>query len=114
MILMILLGLFVLIFLIVIVSVHGETIVVPKWKPTLIIDETNTTSSQSWEDMPAEDILPGRLKRVYPGEYLGHSLKEIKEKLKSAKGSEKKVLQKAKKILEQQERLSEKSKGGGK
>ncbi len=53
----------------------------------------------------AKHVLPGRLKREFPSQYLDKSLNEIKDMLKNATGAEKRALQKAKKILEQQERL---------
>jgi hypothetical protein len=56
-------------------------------------------------DQPAQDVLPGTLKREYPGDLLGHSLNDIKDLLKTATGAEKRKLQKAKKLLEQQQRL---------
>jgi hypothetical protein len=54
---------------------------------------------------PAREVLPGRVKRQFPGEYLDHSLREIKALLKKASGKEKRSLQKAKKLLEQLPRL---------
>ncbi len=58
----------------------------------------------------AQDVLPGSLKREFPGEHLDKSLEEIRASLGSATGEEKRSLQKAKKILEQAQRLLEKSK----
>lgn len=58
----------------------------------------------------AQDVLPGSLKREFPGEHLDKSLDEIKAALGSAAGDERRALQKAKKLLEQAERLLEKSK----
>ena len=60
---------------------------------------------------PANDVLPGSLRREFPGEHLGKSLNDIREALKSAKGPAKRSLQTAKKILEQAGRLLEKPKG---
>ena len=60
---------------------------------------------------PAKDVLPGSLRREYPGEYLDKSLNQVKDLLKGAKGQEKNALQKAKKLLEQAERLLGKNKG---
>jgi len=53
----------------------------------------------------AKDILPGRLRREFPSQYLGNSLNEIKDMLKTASGPRKRALQKAKKLLEQSPRL---------
>lgn len=53
----------------------------------------------------ANDVLPGSLRREYPGQHLDKSLNEIETALRSAKGVEKKILGKAKKILEQADRL---------
>jgi hypothetical protein len=53
----------------------------------------------------ARDVLPGRLRREFPSQYLGNSLNEIKEALNTATGSTKRDLQKAKKLLEQIPRL---------
>jgi hypothetical protein len=60
---------------------------------------------------PAKDVLPGSLKKRFPGEFLDKSLNEIKELLKTAKSAAKRKLQTAKKILEQQYRLGEKDLG---
>jgi hypothetical protein len=60
---------------------------------------------------PAKDVLKGRLKRRFPSEYLGKSLNEIKDMLRTAPPEAKRKLQKAKKILEQQDRLGEKDLG---
>jgi hypothetical protein len=54
---------------------------------------------------PAQDVLPGSLKRRFPSEYLGYSLNDIKESLQTATGATKTKLQSAKKILEQAPRL---------
>ena len=54
---------------------------------------------------PANEVLPGKLKREFPGEHLDKSLNMIKDALKIADGTEKRSLQKAKKILEQIDRL---------
>ncbi len=59
----------------------------------------------------AVDILPGTLKRKFPGEYLGNTLSEVKELLRNAKGKEKSRLKTAKKLLEQSSRLAEKLRG---
>lgn len=53
----------------------------------------------------AQDILPGSLKRESPSAYLGNSLNEIKDMLKTATGQTKREFQKAKKLLEQIPRL---------
>ncbi len=60
---------------------------------------------------PARDVLTGTAKRMFPSEYLGHSLNEIKELLRQASSKEKRKLQTAKKLLEQAERLGEKDHG---
>ena len=60
---------------------------------------------------PAREVLKGRLKREFPGDYLDQSLNDIKDMLGKAKGEEKRKLQKAKKLLEQQDRLGEKDLG---
>jgi hypothetical protein len=60
---------------------------------------------------PADQVLPGSLRREFPGEHLGKSLNDIREALKSATGKAKRSLQTAKKILEQAGRLLEKPKG---
>ena len=54
----------------------------------------------------AQDILPGSLRREFPSQYLGNSLNEIKDMLKTATGPTKRTLQKAKKLLEQIPRLT--------
>lgn len=59
----------------------------------------------------AGEVLKGRLKRVFPGDYMDKSLDEIKDLLKQAQGDTKRKLQKAKKLLEQQDRLLEKDLG---
>ncbi|MGC4069492.1 MAG: hypothetical protein QM784_33530 [Polyangiaceae bacterium] len=59
---------------------------------------------------PANEVLPGSLRRQFPGEHLGKSLNEIKERLKTATATDKRSLQTAKKILEQSERLLNKAK----
>ena len=60
---------------------------------------------------PAQDVLKGRLRREFPSEHLDKSLDDIKDRLKKARGEDKRQLQKAKKLLEQQERLGEKNLG---
>ena len=57
---------------------------------------------------PAKEIVQGSLRREFPGEHLGKSLEDIQAALRTARGAEKKSLQKAKKIIEQAERLLEK------
>jgi hypothetical protein len=59
---------------------------------------------------PAENVLPGSLKRKFPTGLLGRSLNEIEEALKKATGKEKSDLKTAKKILEQVKRLLQKPK----
>jgi hypothetical protein len=59
---------------------------------------------------PAENVLPGSLKRKFPTGLLGKSLNEIEEALKKATGKEKSDLKTAKKILEQVKRLLQKPK----
>lgn len=59
---------------------------------------------------PANEVLPGSLRREFPGQHLGKSLNDIKGALRTAEGADKKSLQTAKKILEQSERLLEKAK----
>lgn len=102
--------LLVLIFAMVVIMV--SQIVTPPTRISFSFAEVTTTLA--WEDKPAADVLPGSLKRVFPGQYLENSLNEIKAMLKTASGNEKQVLQKAKKILEQQKRLVEKTKGAKK
>jgi hypothetical protein len=65
----------------------------------------HNTSGSIDPTRPAQDILPGSLRREFPSQYLGHSLNEIKEMLKTATGPTKLALQKAKKLLEQIPRL---------
>jgi len=55
-------------------------------------------------------VLPGSLRREFPGQHLDKSLNEIKEALRTAKVADKRSLQTAKKILEQAERLLDKVK----
>lgn len=57
---------------------------------------------------PAEDLLPGTLKRDLPSDYLDKSLSQIKDLLKHAEGPEREALQKVKKALEQTTRLMDK------
>ncbi|WP_437732812.1 SpvB/TcaC N-terminal domain-containing protein [Sorangium sp. So ce1335] len=59
---------------------------------------------------PAREVLPGSLRREFPGQHLDKSLNGIKDALRTASGAEKRSLQTAKKILEQSERLLEKTK----
>jgi hypothetical protein len=59
---------------------------------------------------PARDVLPGSLRREFPGQHLDKSLNGIKDALRTASGAEKRSLQTAKKMLEQSERLLEKTK----
>jgi len=66
---------------------------------------SNNEETKVDPDKPARDVLPGRLKREFPGEHSDKSLNQIKDALKFAQGAEKKSLQKAKKILEQLNRL---------
>ena len=54
---------------------------------------------------PAQEVLPGDLKREFPSQHLDKSLNEIKNLLRQSSGMEKRILQKAKKILEQSDRL---------
>jgi hypothetical protein len=58
---------------------------------------------------PANEVLPGSLRREFPGQHLNKSLNQIKDLLRTASGAEKRSLQTAKKILEQSERLLEKT-----
>jgi len=58
---------------------------------------------------PANEVLPGSLRREFPGQHLNKSLNQIKDLLRTASGGEKRSLQTAKKILEQSERLLEKT-----
>lgn len=57
---------------------------------------------------PAKEVLPGPLRREFPGEHLDKSLNEIKDLVRTAEGAGKKSLQKAKKLLEQADRLMDK------
>jgi hypothetical protein len=63
---------------------------------------------KSSDDIPANEILPATLRRKYPSQYLGKSLNEIKDALRTATGKEKADLQTAKKLLENIKRLMEK------
>lgn len=77
--------------------------IAPKSKPTTpksvakkpVLDPTK----------PAQEVLPGSLKRKFPSQHLGKSLDEIRNELRTATGVNKQSLQTAKKLLEQSERL---------
>ena len=70
----------------------------------------NTGEEAINPNVPASDVVPGSLKRKFPGEHFGKTLNEIKDALKKSAGKEKKSLQTAKKILEQAGRLLDKRK----
>jgi hypothetical protein len=72
--------------------------------------EFDTTLMHIDADKPANEVLPGSLRREFPGEHLDKSLNQIREALKRAAGNERGSLQKAKKILEQADRLMDKVK----
>jgi hypothetical protein len=74
-------------------------------------DSVIVQATQLDPSKPADQVLPGSLRREFPGEHLGKSLNDIREALKSASGKAKRSLQTAKKILEQAGRLLDKPKG---
>lgn len=75
--------------------------------------KTETPSSQHRIDpaKPAQDVLPGGLRREFPSQHLQKSLNEIKDLLRDATGEDKRSLQTAKKLLEQAPRLLQKTGG---
>ncbi|KYG09587.1 hypothetical protein BE21_17060 [Sorangium cellulosum] len=73
-------------------------------------EDASRAASRIDPTKPAREVLPGSLRREFPGQHLDKSLNGIKDALRTASGAEKRSLQTAKKILEQSERLLEKTK----
>ncbi|WP_437997659.1 hypothetical protein WMF26_44235 [Sorangium sp. So ce185] len=73
-------------------------------------EDASRAASRIDPTKPAREVLPGSLRREFPGKHLDKSLNGIKDALRTESGAEKRSLQTAKKILEQSERLLEKTK----